>query len=49
MGYRAFYKVWIRSVLGILRLLAAAVCVPRDQEGLGGRREVLGAGRARLL
>ena len=43
MGYRTFYKVWIRSVLGILMLLAAAMWVPRDREGLGGRQEVQGS------
>lgn len=42
MGDRTFYKVWIRSALGIL-MLPAALCLPRNWEGLGGRQEVQGS------
>lgn len=41
MGDRTFYKVWIRSALGIL-MLPAALCIRRNWEGLGGRQEVQG-------
>lgn len=49
MWSRTFYEVWIRSVLGIWTWLAATVCVLRGWEGLGTRRELLGAALAHLL
>lgn len=49
VGYRTFYKVGVRSVLGIWTLLAVAVCVLLELEGLDGRRQLLQAVMVYLL